>query len=283
MNDPYITMEEYIMFEEEKVRKREKVFNWKTAKCGKIWYDEDVHDLRSVETEFPAIVFNYNLTLDETLSCESTVSSLNDNEIDFRISFDESDDERLHVNMPLFPSPEPLISQLNPTLCPQHIDKFNLKDETSLSECIRPAGKLAVKAIWMTMLKEIAFFAIIRLSLRVVFFRSFGCHLDGFVQKVVFASFFSSNKNGESTLYLLPTKLLLDRYMSILVVVVVTRFLEQFHKYSTCSIDVFRKRPERRKVEWSDHCLSLFFKLPYQNGLILLLKEWINSPPEGMD
>ncbi|GKE41763.1 hypothetical protein Tco_1469047, partial [Tanacetum coccineum] len=27
-----------------------------------IWYDEDVHDLRSVETEFPTIVFNDNLT-----------------------------------------------------------------------------------------------------------------------------------------------------------------------------------------------------------------------------
>nr|GEX55416.1 hypothetical protein [Tanacetum cinerariifolium] len=52
---------------------RDKVFNWETAKYGKIWYDEDVHDLRSVETEFPAIVFNDNLTSDEKLSCEPTV------------------------------------------------------------------------------------------------------------------------------------------------------------------------------------------------------------------
>ncbi|GJY79264.1 hypothetical protein Tco_0485065 [Tanacetum coccineum] len=43
-------------------------------KYGKIWYDEDVHDLRSVETEFPAIVFNDNLTSNETLFCEPTVS-----------------------------------------------------------------------------------------------------------------------------------------------------------------------------------------------------------------
>ncbi|GJV76064.1 putative reverse transcriptase domain-containing protein [Tanacetum coccineum] len=41
-----------------KARKRGKVFNWETAKYGKIWYDEDIHDLRSVETEFPAIAFN---------------------------------------------------------------------------------------------------------------------------------------------------------------------------------------------------------------------------------
>ncbi|GJT13433.1 zinc finger, CCHC-type containing protein [Tanacetum coccineum] len=93
MDDPNITMEEYIRLEEEKAQKRGKVFNWETAKYGRIWYDEDVHDLRSVETEFPAIIFNDNLTSNETLSCEPTVSSLNDNEIDFRISFDESDDE----------------------------------------------------------------------------------------------------------------------------------------------------------------------------------------------
>ncbi|GJZ27952.1 hypothetical protein Tco_0572599 [Tanacetum coccineum] len=141
MDNPNITMEEYIRLEEEKARKRRKVFNWETAKYGKIWYDEDVHDLRSVETEFPAIVFNDNLTSNETLFCEPTVSSLNNNEIDFRISFDESDDEdytvvfdknsfsykiiyandlKMHletnnekVNMPLFPSPEPSVSCLN--------------------------------------------------------------------------------------------------------------------------------------------------------------------------
>nr|GFC61746.1 hypothetical protein [Tanacetum cinerariifolium] len=93
MDDPNNTMEEYIRLEEEKSRKRGKVFNWKTAKYGKIWYDEDVHDLRSVETDFLTIVFYGNFTSDETLSCEPTVSSLNDNEIDFRISFVESDDE----------------------------------------------------------------------------------------------------------------------------------------------------------------------------------------------
>ncbi|GJW95524.1 hypothetical protein Tco_0175196 [Tanacetum coccineum] len=157
-----------------------------------IWYDEDIHDLRSVETEFPAIVFNVNLTSNKTLSYEPTISSLNDNEIDFKISFDESDDEDYtvvfdknsfsykiiyandlkmdsendneKVNMPLFQSPEPSVSCIDdldffkdfenefpaivyndaltsksdfstePTLCPQHIDEFDLKDETSLSE-----------------------------------------------------------------------------------------------------------------------------------------------------
>nr|GEX93405.1 hypothetical protein [Tanacetum cinerariifolium] len=72
MDDPSITMEEYIRLEEEKAQKCRKVFNWDTAKYGKIRYDEDVLELRSVETEFPTIVFNDNLTLNKTFSCEPT-------------------------------------------------------------------------------------------------------------------------------------------------------------------------------------------------------------------
>ncbi|GJU40744.1 hypothetical protein Tco_1193701 [Tanacetum coccineum] len=193
MVDPNITMEEYIRLEKEKARRRGKVYNWETATYGKIWDNEDVHDLGSVETEFPVIVFNNTLTSEVTLSCEPTVSSLNDNEIDFRISFDESDDEDYtviydknsfsykiisvndlktdsendneKVNMPSFSSPEHTVSCLNdldffkdfenkfsaivyndaltsksdfstePTLSPQNIDEFDLKDETSMSEC----------------------------------------------------------------------------------------------------------------------------------------------------
>ncbi|GJY65703.1 hypothetical protein Tco_0467941 [Tanacetum coccineum] len=93
MDNPNITMEEYISLEEEKAHQHGKVYNWETAKYGKIWYDEDVHDLRSVETEFPTIVSNDELSSEKTLSCKPMVSSLNNNEIDFRISFDESDDE----------------------------------------------------------------------------------------------------------------------------------------------------------------------------------------------
>ncbi|GKE44604.1 hypothetical protein Tco_1471888 [Tanacetum coccineum] len=49
MDDPNITMEEYIRLEEEKARRRGKVYNWETGTYGKIWYDEDVYDLISVE------------------------------------------------------------------------------------------------------------------------------------------------------------------------------------------------------------------------------------------
>ncbi|GKA87284.1 hypothetical protein Tco_0808995 [Tanacetum coccineum] len=72
MEDPNITMEEYIKLEEEKARRHGKVYNWETPKYGRIRYDDDVHDLRSVETEFPAIVFNDKLTSEEAFSCEPT-------------------------------------------------------------------------------------------------------------------------------------------------------------------------------------------------------------------
>ncbi|GJZ22191.1 hypothetical protein Tco_0559230 [Tanacetum coccineum] len=61
MDDPDITIEEYIRLGKKKARRR-------------------------------AIVLNDSFTSYETPSCEPTVSSLND-EIDFRISFDESDDK----------------------------------------------------------------------------------------------------------------------------------------------------------------------------------------------
>ncbi|GJZ38707.1 hypothetical protein Tco_0585270 [Tanacetum coccineum] len=73
MDDPNITMEEYIRLEEENAHRRGKVYNWETATY--------------------AIVFNDTLTSEAALSCETMVSSLNNDEIYFIISFDESDDE----------------------------------------------------------------------------------------------------------------------------------------------------------------------------------------------
>nr|GEU67507.1 hypothetical protein [Tanacetum cinerariifolium] len=137
MDDPNITIEKYIRLEEEKACKRGQVYNWKTATYGKIWHDEDVHDLRYVETEFPSIVFDNALTSKVTPSYEPMVSPLNDNQIYFRISFDEYDDDYSiiydenpfsyklifvdnlktdleidndKVSMPSCPSPEPTVS-----------------------------------------------------------------------------------------------------------------------------------------------------------------------------
>ncbi|GJT59337.1 putative reverse transcriptase domain-containing protein [Tanacetum coccineum] len=137
MDNLNITMEEYIRLEEEKAQKHKKVFNWETAKYGKIWYDEDIYDLRSVETEFPAIALNDGLSSEKTLSYEPTVSSLN-NEIDFKISFDDSDDEDYtnEFSAIVYNDAQTSKSDLltEPILSPQHINEFDLNDETSLSE-----------------------------------------------------------------------------------------------------------------------------------------------------
>ncbi|GKE62725.1 hypothetical protein Tco_1513092, partial [Tanacetum coccineum] len=193
MDDPNMTMEEYIKLEEEKARRRGRVFNWQNATHGKIRVDDDLHDLRSMKAEFPAIVIDDAFTAQDTLPCKSQVSTPVNDEIDFRISFDESDDEdytiicdknsfsykMISVNnlktnsendnekagIPSFLPPKPTTSYVDdldffkdfenefpaiiyndaqmsksdlltePILYPQHIDEFNLKDETSLSEC----------------------------------------------------------------------------------------------------------------------------------------------------
>nr|GEY19468.1 putative ribonuclease H-like domain-containing protein [Tanacetum cinerariifolium] len=117
--------------------------------------DVDVHTYRisfdEYDNEDYTIVFDKN-------SFSYKIIFANDLKTDL-----ENDNEK--VNMPLFPSPKPLVSCIDdldffkdfenefpaivyndaltskldfstePTLCPQHIDEFNLKDETSLSEC----------------------------------------------------------------------------------------------------------------------------------------------------
>ncbi|GJY34895.1 hypothetical protein Tco_0419364 [Tanacetum coccineum] len=93
MDDFNMTMEEYIKFEEEKARRRGRVFNWKTTTYGKVRVDDDLYDLRSVEAEFPAIVIDDTVTPQDALQCKSQVSIPVNDEINFRISFDESDDE----------------------------------------------------------------------------------------------------------------------------------------------------------------------------------------------
>nr|GEX12756.1 hypothetical protein [Tanacetum cinerariifolium] len=166
MDDPNITIEEYIRLEEEKARRRGKVYNLETATHGKIWDSEDIHDLISAETEFPTIVFNNTLTSEVALSCEPTFlteksfsyKKISTNELK---TDPENDNEKL--NMPLFPSPDPSVSCIDdldfckdfknefpaivyndaqtsksnlltkPILTHQYIDEVD--DKTTLSEC----------------------------------------------------------------------------------------------------------------------------------------------------
>ncbi|GJR75346.1 hypothetical protein Tco_0087711 [Tanacetum coccineum] len=83
----------YIELEAKKARRRGQTFNWKTATYGKVGYFDDFDYLKDFENEFSAIVYNDALTSRPKISSEPTISPRNDNQIDFRISFDESDDE----------------------------------------------------------------------------------------------------------------------------------------------------------------------------------------------
>ncbi|GJY11003.1 hypothetical protein Tco_0379188 [Tanacetum coccineum] len=90
MDDSNITMEEYIRLEEEKARRHGQTFNWQTATFRKIENYKDEDDcFIDFETEFTAIVFD-KLT---AIPSDPTVCPPNENEIVFRISLDESDDE----------------------------------------------------------------------------------------------------------------------------------------------------------------------------------------------
>nr|GEV38837.1 hypothetical protein [Tanacetum cinerariifolium] len=177
-------MDEYIRLEKDKAHRRGKVYNWETTKYDKIWYDEDVHDLRSIETKFPAIVFNDTLTSEVTLSCEPTVSPLNDNQIDFRVSFDKFDDEDYtvvydtnsfsykiisvddlkmdsendndKVNMPSFPSPKPTFNYFDDLDHFKDFEKefpaivYNDALTSKLDFLIKPTGFAAVLAVLVT-------------------------------------------------------------------------------------------------------------------------------------
>ncbi|GJX49523.1 hypothetical protein Tco_0276368 [Tanacetum coccineum] len=92
MDDPNITMEEYIRLQKEKALSRGEMFDSQTATYDRMeYYEIEDNSFLNLETKYPAIVFDD--TSDTALSCKPTVSPLDNNKIDFKISFDESDDE----------------------------------------------------------------------------------------------------------------------------------------------------------------------------------------------
>ncbi|GKE98737.1 hypothetical protein Tco_0022088, partial [Tanacetum coccineum] len=71
MDDPNMTMEEYIKFEEEKAHRHGRVFDWKNATYGKIKVDDDLYDLRTTKAEFPAIIVDDAFEPQDALQCKS--------------------------------------------------------------------------------------------------------------------------------------------------------------------------------------------------------------------
>nr|GEX68772.1 hypothetical protein [Tanacetum cinerariifolium] len=141
MDDLNTTMVEYIRLEEKKLVGMVRCITGKLLGMVRSGMMKTFTTSDAFKIEFPSIVLDDALTSEKSLSCEPTVSSLNNDEIDFRISFDESDDEDYivifdknsfyykiiyvndlkmdsendneKVNMPSFPSPEPMVSYIN--------------------------------------------------------------------------------------------------------------------------------------------------------------------------
>ncbi|GKA76928.1 hypothetical protein Tco_0783389 [Tanacetum coccineum] len=99
IDDPDITIEEYVQLETERALRNGKVYNWETTTYGKIWYDEDIHCLRFFETEFPVIVYNDALSSKSDFSSEPTVSPQHVDEVNLKseTSFSEYDGEEYNV------------------------------------------------------------------------------------------------------------------------------------------------------------------------------------------
>ncbi|GKE37604.1 hypothetical protein Tco_1461009, partial [Tanacetum coccineum] len=150
MDNPNITMEEYIRLEEEKACRCGKVYNWETAYSlnnneidFRISFDES-------DDEDYTIVFGKNSFSYKIISANDLkTDSKNDNEKVYMPSFASPDPKvscfddldffkDFENEFPVIIYNDALMSKSNfltePTLKPQHIDEFDLKDETSLSE-----------------------------------------------------------------------------------------------------------------------------------------------------
>nr|GEV65664.1 hypothetical protein [Tanacetum cinerariifolium] len=100
-----------IRIEEEKTRRRGKVYNWETAKHADPENDNDKVNIPSFPSPKPTVSYFNDLDFFKYFENELLAIVYNDaltSKLDFL--------------------PEPAVS-------PQHIDEFDLKDETALSEC----------------------------------------------------------------------------------------------------------------------------------------------------
>nr|GEY75316.1 hypothetical protein [Tanacetum cinerariifolium] len=68
IDDPDISIEEYILLEAEKAHRRDQEFNWKTATYDKVKYFLDINYIKDLENEFPTIVYKDALTSEPEVS-----------------------------------------------------------------------------------------------------------------------------------------------------------------------------------------------------------------------
>ncbi|GJZ65675.1 hypothetical protein Tco_0622371 [Tanacetum coccineum] len=94
MDDPNITIEEYIRLQTKNAQRHGQAFNWETATYGKV-YCEDFNSFTDIEADFLAIVYNDALTSNKNVLSEPTVSIYDaiKTDLDFSISFSDSKDK----------------------------------------------------------------------------------------------------------------------------------------------------------------------------------------------
>ncbi|GJU84786.1 hypothetical protein Tco_1292332 [Tanacetum coccineum] len=73
MDDPNITMEEYIILQTKNAQRHGQTFNWETTTYSKV-YSKDFNSFTNFEADFPAIVYNDALTLNESVLSKPNVS-----------------------------------------------------------------------------------------------------------------------------------------------------------------------------------------------------------------
>ncbi|GKB40406.1 putative reverse transcriptase domain-containing protein, partial [Tanacetum coccineum] len=94
MDNPNLTMEEYIKLQAEKAQRHGWTYNWETVTYGKSYCD-DLEFFTDFEADYPSIVYNDALTSNVNVPSKTLVSIYNaiKADIDFSISFSESDNE----------------------------------------------------------------------------------------------------------------------------------------------------------------------------------------------
>ncbi|GJR59451.1 hypothetical protein Tco_1501613 [Tanacetum coccineum] len=113
MENPNITIEEYIRLEEEKARRHGKVYNWETATYEndndkvnmpsllslepEASYSNDLDFFKDFENEFPAIVYNDALTSKSDFLTEHIVSPQHIDEFNNKTSLTECDKKEQNV------------------------------------------------------------------------------------------------------------------------------------------------------------------------------------------
>ncbi|GKD89134.1 hypothetical protein Tco_1364641, partial [Tanacetum coccineum] len=131
MDDPNITMEEYIRLEEEKARKRV-LLDDSDDEDYTVIFDKNSFSYKKISTndlKTDPENDNEKVNLPSLPSPEPTVSCFDD--LDFFKDFENEFPAIVYNNAQT--SKSDLLTE--PILNPHHIDKFNLKDETLLSEC----------------------------------------------------------------------------------------------------------------------------------------------------